>query len=68
MCCKPEDIQQSFEDDYKDLYGQPGTADTSKIDQFLKSLDLPFIGDEQNNIALRYNHCCAGYSDFTTES
>ena len=50
MCYKLEDIQQSFEDYYKDLYSQPERADTSRIDQFLKSLDLPSIGDQQNNI------------------
>ena len=43
-------IQQSFENNYKDLYSQPGTADTLKIDQFLKSLALPSIGNQQNNI------------------
>lgn len=50
MCYKLEDIQQSFEDYYKDLYSQPETADTLKIEPFLKSLDLPSIGDQQNKM------------------
>jgi hypothetical protein len=43
-----EDIQRSFELYYKDLYTQPTRADTTIIETFLSSLDLPSIGEKQN--------------------
>jgi len=50
VCHKLEEIQQVFEAYYKDLYTQPNKADDSVIDEFLKSLDLPSIGEHQNNV------------------
>lgn len=49
VCHKLEEIQQAFEVYYKDLYTQLDKADDSVIDEFLKSLDLPSIGEHQNN-------------------
>lgn len=50
MCYKPEDIQQSFEKYYKELYSEPKAAEPSVIKNFLESLDLPSVGLEQNKL------------------
>ncbi len=41
ICHKLEEIQQSFETYYKDLYTQPDKTDFPMTGNFLKSLDLP---------------------------
>ena len=50
MCYKPEDIQQSFEKYYKELYSKPEASEPSVIKSFLASLDLPTVGLEQNKL------------------
>lgn len=48
ICSKLDDIQQAFEQYYKDLYTQPPIAEITMIDSFLNSPDLPSIGELQN--------------------
>lgn len=50
MCYKPEHIQQSFKKYYKKLYSQPEAAETLIVTNFLNSLNLPSVGQEQNNL------------------
>lgn len=50
ICYKLEEIQQAFETYYKELYTQPDKADDSIINEVLKFLDLPSIGECQNNV------------------
>jgi len=52
VCNRLKDIQKSFELYYKDLYTQPNRADIPTIKEFLDSLDLPSIGEQQNKILL----------------
>lgn len=46
----PEEILNVFEDYYKKLYSKPPSADEDTIRHFLDTLDLPSIGEMQNNI------------------
>ncbi len=48
ICSDSENIQHAFELYYKDLYTQPAMAETTIIETFLSSLDLPSIGEQQN--------------------
>ena len=48
MCHRPEEIQESFETYYNNLYSQCNLAGASTVKQFLETLDLPSIGEEQN--------------------
>ena len=50
MCHNQEEIQESFETYYQDLYTQPDKAGPSVIANFLNSLDLPSIGLQQNKV------------------
>ena len=50
MCHKLKEIQQCFENYYKDLYSQPDSPESPSIINFLNSLDLPSIGTEQNRM------------------
>ena len=52
MCYNLKEIQQCFENYYKDLYTNLDSAESSCIKHFLDSLDLPSIGSEQNKIML----------------
>uniref|UniRef100_A0A3P9LA26 Reverse transcriptase domain-containing protein n=1 Tax=Oryzias latipes TaxID=8090 RepID=A0A3P9LA26_ORYLA len=45
---KPEDIQNCFEEYYKNLYAQPKLDNINEIGTFLESLDLPKVTQEQN--------------------
>lgn len=45
---EPEKIDHIFENYYKKLYSQPASADEESIRKFLSSLDLPAIGEKQN--------------------
>lgn len=47
-CHKLEDIQRIFENYYRELYREPNTASPQEINTFLDSLDLPCIGEIQN--------------------
>lgn len=48
MYHKLEDIQHTFENDYRELYREPNTTNPQEINTFLESLDLPSIGEAQN--------------------
>lgn len=45
---EPGKIEKVFEKYYKKLYTQPHSADEEAIRNFLSSLDLPTIGEKQN--------------------
>ena len=44
----PEEIENVFKDYYKTLYTQPPSSSDTEIREFLNSLDLPSIGEIQN--------------------
>lgn len=52
ICYNLKEIQQCFENYYKDLYTNLDSAESSSVKLFLDSLDLPSIGSEQNKIML----------------
>uniref|UniRef100_A0A671XN45 Reverse transcriptase domain-containing protein n=1 Tax=Sparus aurata TaxID=8175 RepID=A0A671XN45_SPAAU len=47
---EPKEIETKFMNYYRDLYSQPLSADTDQIKVFLKDLDLPAIGKNQNDL------------------
>lgn len=46
---EPDEIERIFEEYYKKLYSKPPSADERTMRSFLNSLDLPSIGETQNN-------------------
>lgn len=44
-----EDIDRAFQSYYKTQYSQPNQDSKENIKTFLNSLDLPSIGEKQNN-------------------
>lgn len=46
---EPDEIERIFEEYYKTLYSNPPLADENTIRNFLNSLDLPSIGEIQND-------------------
>ena len=46
---EPDEIERIFEEYYKTLYSNPPLADEGTIRNFLNSLDLPSIGEIQND-------------------
>ena len=47
---KQDEIRRTFRKYYKGLYTQPQLEDGQQIDDFLKSLNLPVVSEEQNEI------------------
>lgn len=45
---KPEEIECIFQEYYKELYEQTDSAEIQSMQNFLDSLDLPWIGESQN--------------------
>lgn len=45
---KTKEIQMAFQNYYKKLYTQPQLEDEQQIGQFLESLNLPSLSDDQN--------------------
>ena len=45
---EPEEIEGAFEEYFRTLYTQPAAADEESIKTFLEGLDLPSIGEGQN--------------------
>lgn len=46
---EPDKIERIFEEYYKKLYSKPLSADENAIRSFLDTLDLPSIGETQND-------------------
>lgn len=63
LLSEPEVIERVFKDYYENLYTQPTAKEDCEMKEFLDSLDLPAIGDEQNrklisSITKKRIRCC----------
>lgn len=48
LMTEPKEIEHIFKEYYKELYTQTSTVDSKSIRDFLNTLDLPSIGENQN--------------------
>ena len=53
MITEPEEIERTFQRYYEELYTQPESAQREEIKSFLNTLDLPKIGQTQNDTLTR---------------
>ena len=53
LITEPEDIEKTFQRYYEELYSQPESAQREEIKSFLNTLDLPKIGQTQNDTLTR---------------
>ena len=53
LITEPEEIERTFQRYYEELYTQPESAQREEIKSFLNTLDLPKIGQTQNDTLTR---------------